>query len=186
METPSVPRLGAVLPALVRDQATRGRGGGATKRCFLPSRGTPAAPHPPPRAFIELSICESPKPVQISAFYLKPASHPGRLFGKRRRGSTLFTGGHRQRSGSHAPIGSPTLRPLRSVLTLLYLPRPQVLTHSPPATHTSNPTGCQVPKGTHSCLHLHKHTPRTHPHGAPSHSHICTSCTHTGTHASTH
>lgn len=32
-------------------------------------------------------------------------------------------------------------------------------------------------------MHLHKHTPRTHPYGAAGHSHICT---HTGAHASTH
>lgn len=55
-ETPSVPRLGAALqcclPALVRDQATGGRGGGAQRAAFCPPgeplpRPTPT-PHPRP------------------------------------------------------------------------------------------------------------------------------------------
>lgn len=111
------------LPALVRDQAAAGQG--PQRAGFCPP-GEPLLRPTPPLAFIEFSICESPRPVQISAFYFKPASHPGRLFGKRRRGSALFTGIHRQRSRSHAPSGSPTLKPLHSALTLPYLPWPQV------------------------------------------------------------
>lgn len=89
------------------------------------------------------------RPGQVSAFYLKSASHFKGLFGKRKRGSVAQV--HTHGSGSHAFIISPTLRLLQSFLTLPHLHRLTALRQSSPTTllcshrHLACPTPCLLP-----------------------------------------